>query len=108
MNAKKNKILKQFKSQLIQNFGNDIQDVILFGSQVTGKVHEDSDYDILIILKSDDDRYYRNNILDIVYDFELKYDIFIDFKIITTQELENSIRGKQPFFQDAIENGIYL
>jgi len=108
MNAEKNKILKQFKSQLIQNFGNDIQDVILFGSQVTGKVHEDSDYDILIILKSDDDRYYRNNILDIVYDFELKYDIFIDFKIITTQELENSIRGKQPFFQDAIENGIYL
>jgi predicted nucleotidyltransferase len=53
---KKNKILKQFKSQLIQIFGNDIQDVILFGSQVTGKVHEDSDYDILIVLKSDDTR----------------------------------------------------
>jgi hypothetical protein len=59
-------------------------------------------------LKSDDARYYRNNILDVVYDFELKYDIFIDFKIISMQELKNSIRGKQPFFQDAIENGIYL
>jgi hypothetical protein len=44
----------------------------------------------------------------VVYDFELKYDIFIDFKIISMQELKNSIRGKQPFFQDAIENGIYL
>lgn len=105
---KKNKILKQFKSQLKQNFGNDIQDVILFGSQVTGEMRKDSDYDILIVLNRDYDRDYKENILDVVYDFELKHEIFIDFKIISTQELKHSMRGKQPFFQEAIEKGIHL
>lgn len=108
MNAEKNKILKQFKSQLIQHFGNDIRDIILFGSQVTGDMHEDSDYDILIILNRNYDRIYKEKILGVVYDFELTYEIFIDFKIISTQELKHSIRGKQPIFQDAIKQGVHL
>ncbi len=108
MNAEKNKLLTQFKSQLIQHLGNDIRDVILFGSQVTGDMHEDSDYDILIVLNRDYDRKYKEKILDIVYDFELKYDLFIDFKVISTQELKHSIRGKQPIFQDAIKQGVHL
>ncbi len=108
MSAEKNKILTQFKSQLVEHFGNDISDIILFGSQTTGKVHEYSDYDILIILNRDYDRVYREKILDVVYDFELTYEIFIDFKIISTQELKHSIRGKQPIYKDAIKQGIHL
>jgi predicted nucleotidyltransferase len=108
MNAEKNQLLKQFKYRLIQNFGNDIQDVILFGSQITDEVHEDSDYDILIVLNRDYDSNYKYKILDVVYEFELNHDIFIDFKIISIQELKDSIRGKQPIFQDAIEKGMHL
>ena len=102
------KILKQFKSQLKQSFRNDIQDVILFGSQVTGEMLGNSDYDILIVLNRDYDRVYKEKILDVVYDFELKYEIFIDFKIISIQELNHSIRGKQPIFREAIEKGVHF
>lgn len=109
MKAEKNKILKKFKAQLTQNFGGDINEVILFGSQASGeKVHEYSDYDILIILNREYDRVYKEKILDVVYEFELKYEIFIDFKIISLYELNHSIRGKQPFFQEAIEKGVHL
>jgi predicted nucleotidyltransferase len=43
-------ILKDLKKHLVQNLGNLIVDVILFGSQAKGESNESSDYDVLIIL----------------------------------------------------------
>jgi len=48
-------IIKELKNLLIENFGDIIDKVILFGSQINGSATEYSDYDILIILKTDYD-----------------------------------------------------
>jgi len=45
-------VLKKVKDTLIEHFGEDIHDVIPFGSGVSGKAHDNSDYDILIIRSS--------------------------------------------------------
>jgi predicted nucleotidyltransferase len=55
----KGTLIKELKSALVANFGEDIKDVILFGSRATGKAHKDSDYDVLIILNNDYDWEYR-------------------------------------------------
>lgn len=102
----KKKILSDLKLSLIKVFGNNIKDVILFGSQAYGDEKPDSDYDILIILKEKADWKYRRLISDICYEVELKYDIIIDSHILTETEL-STIRGKQPIFVNAINNGIY-
>ena len=47
----KKKILSDLKLSLLKAFGNNIKDVILFGSQAYGGEKPDSDYDILLILK---------------------------------------------------------
>ncbi len=103
----KKAIIKELKDALVVNFREDIKDVILFGSQVTGKAHNDSDYDVLIILNNDYDWEYRCRITSVVYDLELKYDIFIDKKIISTNELYHTIKGMHPLYQDAMQEGIY-
>jgi predicted nucleotidyltransferase len=103
----KRTIIRELKSALVTHFGEDIKDVILFGSRVTGKAHKDSDYDVLIILNNDYDWVHKEKIISIVYDLELKYDIFIDIKIISTNELFQTIKGKHPLYQDAIQKGIY-
>jgi predicted nucleotidyltransferase len=103
----KRTIIKELKAALVARFGEDIKEVILFGSRATGKAHKDSDYDVLVILNNDYDWKYRDKITTVVYDLELKYDIFIDIKIISTNELYQTIEGKHPLYQDAMQEGIY-
>ena len=74
-------LLHELKHLLQKHFPQVIQDVILFGSQAQGTAHEDSDYDVLIVVNGDYDWRMRDEITDIVYDLELQYDIlFSTFK----------------------------
>jgi uncharacterized protein len=98
-------ILKELKELLSQKFGDIVEQVILYGSRAHGAAREYSDYDILIILNTDYDWRKENEILKICNDVNLKYDILIDLKIISRYELL-TIKGKQPFIQEAIETGL--
>ena len=101
------KILKDLKNHLVKNFGDNIKDVILFGSQVTGNATEYSDYDVLIVLKNNYSQKFLKKILYIILSVELKFDIFIDTKFISSFELKNTLRGKLPIFKNTINTGIY-
>jgi predicted nucleotidyltransferase len=103
----KRTIIKELKLALVAHFGEDIKDVILFGSRVTGKAHKDSDYDVLIIVNDDYDWRLEDKIISVVYNLELKYDILIDMKVISSNELHHSIKGIHPLYQDAMQGGIY-
>ncbi|MCK4663715.1 MAG: nucleotidyltransferase domain-containing protein [Bacteroidales bacterium] len=100
------KILIDLKSHLIKNYGNSVKDVILFGSQARGNSKEYSDYDILIVLEKDYSGKDENQILDLCYDIDLKYNILLDVHLLSSKEMK-SIRGKQPVFVNAIKSGIY-
>lgn len=98
-------LLNEIKEKLQSVFPEIIEKVVLFGSHAKGKADEDSDYDILIIVKRNYDWKLKNKLIDLIYDFDLKYDILTDIKIISKEEL-NTIKGKQHFIQDAFEFGI--
>lgn len=102
------KILKKLKKSLINKFGENIKEVILFGSHVTGKAHENSDYDVLVILNNDYNWKYKREILHVCYDIELEHDIFIDIKIISINELNHSIKGQHPLYEEALNKGILI
>ena len=100
-------IVKELKRILVNNLGDNVADVVLFGSQINGTAHSDSDYDILIILKSDYDRKLKRKINHLCYQIDLKYDVFLDTQIISKNELNNSLRGKHPLFTNAIKEGYH-
>jgi predicted nucleotidyltransferase len=50
MNSENEKIVKDLKTRLSNHLKDNLIDVILFGSQLTGKNSSDSDYDILIVI----------------------------------------------------------
>jgi len=102
----KTTIIRDLKKHLQEKLGDYIQDVILFGSQATGIAGEVSDFDILILVKTKPDWKLKSVISDYCYDIELKYDIITDTHILSEAELD-SLRGKQPIFQNAIQKGIY-
>lgn len=99
-------ILKDLKSYLQKGYKDSVKDIILFGSQAYGDPNENSDYDVLIVLKKDYTARDENQIFDLCYDINLKYNIIIDAHLISEREL-TTIKGKQPIFTKAIKSGIY-
>jgi len=89
-------ILRQLKNHLIQNLGDSVKDVILFGSRIRDKTSDDSDYDVLILLDRDYTGSDENTILDLC----------LDVHLLSMKEL-SSKRGRQPIYRNAVESGIY-
>ncbi|KPA18881.1 DNA polymerase subunit beta [Candidatus Magnetomorum sp. HK-1] len=100
-------IIKSLKALLTSHFGTNIQDVILFGSQLKGTSTKFSDFDVLIVLKDDYDWQYQDMITDVVYDMELNYDILFDKHLVSLNEMKNSLKGEEPIYKNAIKHGLY-
>lgn len=107
MNSEKEIIIKDLKGRLSNHLKDNLIEVILFGSQLTGKGSADSDYDILIVIKKKNDWKLERKISDICFEIELKYGILTDSHILTENEL-NLPRGKQPIFYNAINSGYHV
>lgn len=106
MEIDKKKILEDLNFLLKSRFADDLKDIVLFGSQVNGQSHNDSDFDILIILTKKADWKIEREISDLCYEVDLKYNIITDTHVIGEPEL-NTLRGKQPIFVNAIAKGLY-
>ena len=76
------KMLSDLKGYLIRNYGDSVKDVVLFGSQARGDSNDYSDYDILIVLNKDYSGKDENQILDLCYDIDLKYNILLDVQLL--------------------------
>jgi uncharacterized protein len=100
-------LTKEIKQYLNAYLNDSVDDVILFGSQVNGTANEDSDYDVVIVLKTKDDLKTRKLVNDYCYDIDLKYNIFLDTQIISKEELNQGLRGKHPVFELAVKEGIH-
>ncbi len=101
------RILKEIKTSLQAHFGEEVVEVILFGSRATGKSHRWSDYDLLILLKSTFKSQMEDQILDKLYDVTIKHNIIPDNHFLALGELD-TLRGKQPIFINAIKEGFYV
>jgi uncharacterized protein len=99
-------ILRDLEKCLRAQYQDSIKNVILFGSQSKGLADENSDFDILILIDKEYSGKDEDNILDICYEIDLKYNIYIDVHVLSLKELK-SLRGKQPIFTNAINTGIY-
>ncbi len=53
MSLKTQKILKELKRELLRIYGRQVDSIILYGSQAHGDAREDSDIDVLLVLKDD-------------------------------------------------------
>ena len=106
MEIDKKKILEDLNFLLKSRFADDLKDIVLFGSQINGRSHNDSDFDILIILKKKADWKIEREISDLCYEVDLKYNIITDTHVIGEPEL-NTLRGRQPIFVNAIAKGLY-
>lgn len=99
--------MRELKELLLATFPQEIEKIILFGSRVNGDARDYSDYDVLVVVNHPYDWRFKHRMYDTSYDINLKYDLLTDLKIISTEELQ-TIKGKLPFIQQALERGVTL
>ena len=104
---KRTEILKDIKAGLERRLGNDLKNVILFGSHAWGKPTASSDYDLLIVLTQDYDWITERKISNFCYEIDLKYNIMTDTHIVSEYELQHTLKGYDPVFVNALQKGIY-
>ena len=104
---KRDKILQAAKSRLVEAFGDKIKDVVLFGSRAWGKPTRWSDWDFVVVVWGEYDWRFRHTVWEIMADIDLDHDVITQTLVISEQELNHSLRGQEPIFTDALQNGIY-
>lgn len=81
-------ILEAINSQIKAKHSN-FAGAYFFGSRAKETATEDSDYDTAFIFDGKVDRKLKNEIISLVYDYEVENDIVIDVLVYNKQEIEN-------------------
>lgn len=98
------RVLRLLRKELYAAFGNRMEKVILYGSYARGDARNDSDIDVLIVLK-DDFKYgaVLRKTSKIVAKLSLENDVVISRAFASRQQYEQS---KMPFLMNVRRDGI--
>ena len=94
--------IQSLKRQLLPN-----EKVILFGSQARGDAHEESDWDLLVLLNKDKKKFEDEDIYGYPFaEIGLKYKKYISVKIYTENDWKK--RKPTPFYKNVEQEGINI
>jgi predicted nucleotidyltransferase len=82
-----------------------IKKIILYGSKARGDFAEDSDLDLLFVTDTQLSRSLKNQIIDVIYNHELKNDIVISAIFISEYTFNNKV---STFLRKVKREGIVL
>ncbi len=102
--------LATFVDRLRQRYGDDLLRVRLFGSKARGDFHEESDFDLLIVLRMDygDYRRHWNELVDLAWDIQLAYSIIISFILKDQTNYARMQRDKLLLARSIEQDGVDL
>ena len=82
------KIVEEIKDPVRQLMGDNVKDIILFGSCARGDYDKDSDIDIAILTKTgrEENAAYRMGLAEIATDIAMEYFAFFNFICIPYEE----------------------
>jgi predicted nucleotidyltransferase len=102
MNKKMQKVAVDLKRDISAKY--ELLDFKVFGSTARDDCRPESDIDIFVLLPHVE-RYTEEDLFNIAYDLELKYDCLIDLIVFGKDELEAGL-SKTPLYRQVVEEGI--
>jgi len=102
MNKKIQKIAKELKSKISSKY--EVGELKVFGSSARDDRREDSDIDIYVLIP-ELNRQIEEDLFDIAYDIELKYDCLIDLIVFDEQALKGKF-ASAPIYGKILSEGL--
>jgi len=100
-----NMAVEEFKQKVINRFGN--AEIILFGSKARGNWDEYSDIDILILLEHEPNTSIEEEIIDIGFEIEIKYDVVLGI-IVHSRNFWDSKGSLMPIHKEIERDGVQI
>ena len=97
--------LDTYRKILDEQFPGLVEDIIIFGSKARGTATDDSDVDILLIIKEGDWRR-KQAVAEPGYMLSIGTDVVPSFIIYTKGEWEDRRKGRAPFWQTVTRDGV--
>jgi hypothetical protein len=107
LNQEEERAVKEFVSAIKQELKDHILRTTIFGSKVRGDYSQDSDIDILIILK-ERSKYLIDTLYEKLLDIELEYDSKISLTIFSQAEYQHNVNAHTPFIESLANEGVIL
>lgn len=101
---KKFKDLLDELSRVLKKKYPEFRGIYLYGSQVKGTFNEESDYDVVYVFDREIDWRFEYEVKDIIYDLELKYELFLDNRIYNHKDIQDP---STPFRLNVKTEGIF-
>ena len=102
-------LVYKFTQELKRILGASLSKVIVYGSYARGDYRDNSDVDIMILVKMSDDeiREVKNEIYDLAFDFELSTGIDIS-PIIKNEDQYEYWVDTLPFYRNVRDEGVVV
>jgi len=106
LTEKEKQAVKELVDELKKLYGDNLSRVILYGSKARGDATEDSDIDILVVLKNIQNfSLERKKVKEISWKLSYKYDLLLSIIIRSEQEY---MRKDTPLLMNIEKEGIVL
>ena len=96
-------VLKQIVSNLKEKIPG-FKGIYYYGSRVKGNFSELSDYDITVVLDREVESKVKRQVISILFEFELRYDLNLDIKIYKHSDI---LKPVTPFRENVLTEGIF-
>ena len=100
-------ILDLLKKDLFDHFGSEIEQIFLYGSYARGDHREDSDVDVMILLRKNPTVVDENFVNDLSFDYMYHYEFFFSI-MLQSKELFNRVIDFYPLFASIGREGVLL
>lgn len=100
------KALFELKERLLQRFSD--AEIIIYGSKARGDNEEFSDIDLLILVESQINRKLKEEITEITYDIELKYDVVFGIIVENRDFWKSPLANSMPLHWNIDRDGVRL
>ena len=102
MDKKTQKIAKELKDNICSKYA--VEELKVFGSSARDDRRKDSDIDIYVLIP-EVSRKVEEDLYDIAYDLELKYDCLIDLIVFDKQALDGKF-ASAPIYEKVLSEGL--